>query len=1163
MNSYRQICDLLYAPIPNLSASDLQQRIELEVIKAINQQRPQQPLHLDTLCSRAADIVARVGLEAAVREAGVVGSDFQECTAEKTLQSGDFASNEEIIRAYFSALERGLDANAIRMLKNAFSTHCGIALKQTKNALKIHFIVFNKAICVNHAQFTHSKGVQIRGKLLHSNIRLCAVSIQDKEGATGKETIAGMSKIHVNEQEFEVKMPRITINSRSNKEKEVRFYAILGQNGAFGELDAAEIPQGAVLVHRMVFKGLWESNVMFEGRNKQDSEAILGIFERETAHNASEKAAKDREKGTKHATEGHKSPSAAHMGSHSRSMLPCISEIEPGLGIRGEISARDKFPVRHEERREEIAQFCPPPAPTAVHRPSYPSVPSVFQFPPFPEPVQPLLYVENPAQMSQMRPPAQAYYPTPLPSVQFPVEFVFPSAFPYNPSYTPANFSMPQASNIPFSSISAQGPAVKSPSSKQEYCQTSIPPSPTADSDEESVAIPCLLLPLPIKLFQQVSNCRPEKEENREMWVNRNYWDVVLKVKDAEIKAHRSVLAVSPFFKEQMQKSKSTQAFSLSHLKVIMPNWVQERPLLLVLMHLYQCDIDNQGLDLPFAKEILILADFLGLTDLVVLLIIKHIVLKLTKEAVLSIAQFALLRGNDGTQEAWDFLVDYTCQYAGQHFPWLLSNRRGELRALHLPLLIKSATAALQYHYNSSVISQLVAVLIEAGMADNALSLCGKISLFGLIAFQEETVDPRLVDFLRPYELLDFDKLPEDQIMEFESIIETDPWFSSLQRQSPLPPPPLDTDITQYSVPIPSLDSSHPFASKPTAKSLPLIAKETMELAGLKPVLTITIDDLARERSIVSPTFKTKNGTWFLTVVLHSSNISVFLCERNSSKDAIYTTVMWEIGLETKTYAQTSVFLYSFPNGHYQCVGERQMWRNGDLEGLSKVGISVRMRELLLHSAVLQYINERFETYNCSKYRYFKPLSCYDFYSLLTHNKLPIASEKSAISALWKYSTSKDFRQIDFLLPAIRWPFLSISDLCTLARDHLVIRQSPHFHYIFTTEMHKRLEKQAGIEVEPREAFGRKGKAVNDGNQREELVNWLLTTEHHEGFSRKIDENRKKYEAERSLFEGKSIELAARKQELYLENEHLLAQIKCTYNKVSVPSPPEANCVVM
>jgi len=1132
MSNFERICSLLNAPIASLQAPDLQTRTELAVTKALNQHREQcrlQSLHIDALCSQTAVLaLQRADWEAGVRETGVVGSDFQGVRVEKALQMQDLASNEGVMRAFLGLLD-GLDANSACKLRNADITHCGIALKQAQNLLILQFILFRKAICLTHVQFAASEGVEIRGKLLNSNISLCAVSIRDT--ATGQEITTRPSQIYMENGDFEVKIPKNLLSAISNSEKEVRVYGLVGQSGGYSGGERGNLPAEAVLVHKMAFSQLWESNVLFEGRSLQDSMRVLSRFKGKMGNCSTEMAAK-------------------------RTGLREKRPIQLGTGgNRQETGNIENVPMRDRGETEEMAYFPP----TAAGNASFcPSVPSVFQFPAY-EPVQSYAYT---GYSGQNGPWLATYGPTPLPSVRFPVEFVFPHTFP--PQYMPT----PQANSDPFPLKSAQEPTYPSvkfanppvidPSPKQEYCQTSPQASPKADSEGETVSLPCLLLPLPAQLYQQVSSSRPEKEGSREMWVSRSYWDVVLKAKDREIKAHRGVLALSPFFKEQLQKSKGAVP-----ARVVMPGWVQERPLQLVLMYLYQCDIDKEGLDLPLAQATVTLADFLGLPDLVVSLIVKHIVLKLTKEAVLSIAEMGVLRGNEGCREAWNYLVDYACQYAGRHFPWLVGNCRRELLAAAGPVLLKAATAALHYHYHSAFVSLLVPVLIEAGLAENALSLCSRISNLSLCACPLSSVDPRRVDFLRPYEQQDFAKLPEDQIMEFESIEETEPWLTSAQRQSPVPPL-LPLDLNQCMVPIPSLGSTQPFASKERHKSVPLMDMDKVGLSGLKPLLTITIDDLTRERSLISPTFQTESCTWFLTVVLHSSNISIFLCERtHTSEKALYTTVLWEIGLETKNHAQSSVFLYSFPNGHYQCAGERRMWRSGDWAGVLKVGISVRMRELQLYSAVIQYVNERFETFNCGKFRYLKGLNVYDFRSLLMHTKLPIAAEKAAIAALWKYSANRDFGEVDCLVPAIRWPFLSIPDLCTLARDHSVLRQCPNFRYIFAREMHRRLQGRVEVDAEPRNAYGLKEKAGVGESHTEALLNWLLRAEHHEGFSRKIDENRKKYEAERTAFEGKSLELASRKQELYLENERLQVQIKSTCSRSPVPSPPQANCIVM
>ena len=686
--------------------------------------------------------------------------------------------------------------------------------------------------------------------------------------------------------------------------------------------------------------------------------------------------------------------------------------------------------------------------------------------------------------------------PTAAQSTSKPAVFRFP---PVSPPSTPYIHSTPAASQSSerrysdgYSDMLSEG--------EQKACQT----CGWAEEETESVQVTGLLRPIPRKLVEQVRNQPPENERNREMWTSMLYWDVVLKTKDGEMKAHRSVLAGCVYFQEQLR-------VITGKAHVTMPAWVRLRPLQIAVQFLYNCDIDREILDLHLSTATLQLAHFLHINRLVISLIIKHIPFKLTPESVLSTYSLSIPKDSDAsTQSAWLFLMDYLTHYAGYHIHCLIQNHRKELLVLEPSLLIKTANAAFDYHYTSEMISQVVQLLVDSGLAQDVLQLSE------VIYTHMVTDDTQGIDFLRPYDVHYLAQFPEDQVVEFESLPESDPWYLTTNRQNG-----------------PEIDATQP-PKTPFS-----------DLVNRPPHINLAISDFERDRSIVSNVFATESHTWFLTITLHSSNISLFLCERgprNDSKTRLFTTVLWLVRLQTSTQTHNSVYLYSFPNRHFHCAGQRNIWSNRDIIGQKRVKISVTVQEIPLYSAVLHYLTLHFPTFNSSKHHHFKSLHFHDFYSVLSHNKLPVSSEKGAVSALWKYAANKNMRSVEFLVPAIRWEFVSIEDFCTVARDHANLRKSEHFRYIFAKEMRKRLENDWEIETEPRENYRKNAKM--EENQAEKLVNWLLNESHHSGFTRQISENRHKFTTEISLCEQKSQELAQRKQELYLENERLQAEVQ-------------------
>jgi len=818
----------------------------------------------------------------------------------------------------------------------------------------------------------------------------------------------------------------------------------------------------------------------------------------------------------------------------------------------------------------------PPFQPPQFQQPPFqpPPFQQSFQTPQFPQTFQPPPFQQPPFQQSfaqpvyqQPFPPQPMYQQPPTPFVQYPSSMQFP--FPYYPDQAAAMFGRPAPESVfgPASTHSTLGNTLP-PKKTQKAAQTSTEEC-EALQETEGVMIPGLLMPIPTRLFEQARYSSLENESSRGLWTSMDYYDVLLKLKDCELKAHRGVIsASSPFFKEHLDKAKSFSSAPVA--KLVLPSWVAERPLRLALMFMYGCDIDKEHLDLTLVRELLVLADFLGVGELVVSLAIKHVVLKLTKEEVLGFMKLCFQRGTKQAREAWVFLGEYCARFAADHANWLLRNRKSELQTAPLPLLFKTVESALRLHASSELISLLITVLVEAGFSEDIFQLCNKISGLCLLGYHDSPVDIRMVDLLKPYEDEHFEKLPPDQVMEFGTFKETDPHYLTTVRANPVPPPALGEGFNSCTVPVDSSsDLKSSLGYKQTYQTLPVVAVE--ELRPKKATFSFALSELQRPRTVVSPVFATEARSWFLTVVLEEEHCSVFLCERGKGKaeaeELLYTSVVCELTLETLGFAQTCVFFHCFPNSHFHCAGQRHVCKLSRFGDASRLTVRASLREFPIHSATLHYLGERFETFNDKKYRHFKPLSFYDFRSLLLHDCLKVKDERAVVAALWRYAATKETAMINQVVPAVRLQYLSIEDLCGLARDHEVLRACSNFQWAFQQEFYRRI-KAAPVTEKPRVGYA--DKPLPCVNHIEALIQWLLTADHHEGYSRKLEEEKKRYEEEKAEFEKRRAELTARKHELFIENERLHSEVKQIRKELpsegleySEPRSPQQECRVM
>ena len=1222
MASFTHVIDLLLASPDSLSEERLSDRMVLELVKAVNKERKNAGvplLHMDENCNKAAaEIATRIGqVHSAVTSCGVVGTDFTMVNSEKTHQMPSPPSNEAVLNAYINQL-RMLDMSSQRILTDAQFTHCGFAVKKIYDNFKIHGILFKKALCVFHVSFDVNDGIRIRGKMLDRGFSLCCVVVKDAASASSKPSLAGPSRMKFNTDtlEFEVNIPRMLLFSRAVTPKELEFFVTTDGPRVlnYGVLpDVNEVKQGAALGHKMIFNSLWESNVMIEERPLSDSQFIKDEHESKNSSGLMEfdkggaKRGGVRGRGTALRGRGGVASSrqwgapgstpfkTAHLGLHGTNTATSSwgqNENAPPQGdVDMKVESQVSFVPPTSNPIVQNSPFAPPNAFAAPHpaQPPYqqpysqptfeppPFQAPPFQQPPYQQPFQPPFqqsFQPPPFQQTFAQPvyqgfPSQPPFPfqQPTPFVQYPSSVQF--TYPCYPDQAAALFGRPAPESV-FGTAGTHSTlgSTLPPKKTQKAAQTSTEECETM-RETEGIMFPGLLQPIPERLFDMARYSSLENESSRGLWTSMDYYDVLLKLKDCELKAHRGVIsASSPFFKEHLDKAKSFSSAPVA--KLVLPSWVTERPLRLALMFMYGCDIDKEHLDLGQVRELLVLADFLGVGELVVALVVKHVVLKLTKEDVLSFMKLGFQRGTKQAKEAWVFLGEYCARFAADHANWLLRNRKSELQTTPLPLLFKTVESALRLHASSELISLLITVLVEAGFAEDIFQLCNKISGLCLLGFQDSPVDIRMVDLLKPYEDEHFEKLPPDQVMEFSTFKETNPHFLTTVRANPVPPPALGEGFNSCTVPVESsCDLKASFGYKQTYQTLPVVAVE--ELRPRKVTFSFALSELQRPRTIVSPVFATEARSWFLTVVLDEEHCSVFLCERGKGKaeaeELLYTSVVCDLTIETLGYAQACVFFHCYPNNHFHCAGQRHLCKLSRFGDATRLTVRASLREFPIHSAALHYLGERFETFNDKKYRHFKPLSFYDFRSLLLHDRLKVKDERAVVAALWRYAATKEPAVINQVVPAVRLQYLSIEDLCGLARDHEVLRACSNFQWAFQQEFYRRI-KAAAITEKPRVSYA--DKPLPCVNHIDALIQWLLTADHHEGYSRKLEEEKKRYEEEKAEFEKRRAELTARKHELFIENERLHSEVKQIRKELptegaeySEPRSPQQECRMM
>ena len=284
--------------------------------------------------------------------------------------------------------------------------------------------------------------------------------------------------------------------------------------------------------------------------------------------------------------------------------------------------------------------------------------------------------------------------------------------------------------------------------------------------------------------------------------------------------------------------------------------------------------------------------------------------------------------------------------------------------------------------------------------AECVFELTNKISDLYLVGYNFYPIDIRTIDFVRPLTPDKLEKLDSMITMEYPLIDEKAPFFLSVSRESAIPPGKIPENINQ------TLQFS-----KPTN----IISSKELQ-ARSKLVFSFTISDIYRPKNVMSGCFKTPTRNW--SVLINTSKegfVSLFLCERgpadkeNKFNELFFTSVLFEIeiddlgvtdALRSGNQPGFCAGFYCFPNNHYHMAGERNFCKVSAIRSPESVKINVFIKEIGIHSGLMHYLCENFDTLIGKNAKKFSDLCYFNLKYLLTHDHLPIADEHEAAGAL-------------------------------------------------------------------------------------------------------------------------------------------------------------------
>ncbi len=309
--------------------------------------------------------------------------------------------------------------------------------------------------------------------------------------------------------------------------------------------------------------------------------------------------------------------------------------------------------------------------------------------------------------------------------------------------------------------------------------------------------------------------------------------------------------------------------------------------------------------------------------------------------------------------------------------------------------------------------------------------------------------------------------------------------------------------------------------------------------------------------TIFSEKFNTKNRNWCLKIdIEQSGDVSFFLVEiginnnininYNMGYNLNFTSVLFDFSIRDISFEKNGIIFFSFVNNQYQIIGYKKFFNLKQLGKKNILNFIIYIKEFPLHSACLQYLSDNFQPLFLGKKgkcdlkesiilkqekKENENLSYLDLYSnditsILYNNNLRVDNENNIISALYMYCLNKEPKIIDNIMESIRYEFVDFKIMCTLARDHDIIKHSPSFKKGFTIELNERIKKLSNNQNNNNNVFSkrfikRKYYTINDSicnlNISNELISFFLEKNHHDGYIDKVNKLKKEIENERKV----------------------------------------------
>ena len=378
--------------------------------------------------------------------------------------------------------------------------------------------------------------------------------------------------------------------------------------------------------------------------------------------------------------------------------------------------------------------------------------------------------------------------------------------------------------------------------------------------------------------------------------------------------------------------------------------------------------------------------------------------------------------------------------------------------------------------------------------------------------------------------------------------------------------------------------------------------------------------------SVFSEKFEYRNHLWSIKIDIdNKGDFSFYLIERGPSDNfdknnslLKYNSILFEFIIRDTDFEKSNQIFFSFVKNQHQIIGHKNFININQLTNKNRFHFILYIKRFPLHSGILQYLNDNFNyiflnkhnpidknknlylmskenlknqnnniyhkknknlldliisennnlqnDINDIKFEYLN-INQFDLSSILYSDYLPVESENSVIGAIYFYCLKKEPKDIDNIMKAIRYEFINFRILCSLARDHDIIKNCPTFRKEFKIELKKRIKKMNDSNlsiydnnnkrVNLRKYIKRKNYSLSineDGlsgmNISDEIITFFLEKRHHEEYKDKVISLKKELQEEKIKTEQRIKNLEDENVQLNLEKKRLINENKRMKNKM-------------